>query len=451
VARQLHLGGFQIASQVTHSHAAWRHPASDTRFTTPDYYHRIGRILERGKFDFLFFADLLAAPVRFGDDITEPLRRGTQATATLDPSIVAASIGAVTSKLGIAITKSATYFHPYELARIFSSLDHITQGRVAWNIVTSLTQSEAQNFGHDNHLDHEFRYERADEFVRTTLELWSSWDPDALVLDKASGVFADPSRIRPVDHDGPYFRSRGPLNVPHSPQGRPVLIQAGSSNTGKDFAARWAEAIFEIDPTPEGRRNYYDDIKSRAVNFGRDPDQVLIFPAFIPFIGETESIAREKQAFHNELADPISGLITLSVHTDHDFSGYDLDAPVEDVQVTGTQGLFDAVRRVADRDNLTLRDVGKLYAQGVLLPQFVGTAEQVADEIEESFNAREADGFMVSAAQTPGTFNDFVDSVVPELQRRGLFRAEYTGNTLRDHLGLDPVRFETPQRLQSAS
>jgi alkanesulfonate monooxygenase SsuD/methylene tetrahydromethanopterin reductase-like flavin-dependent oxidoreductase (luciferase family) len=182
------------------------------------------------------------------------------------------------------------------------------------------------------------------------------------------------------------------------------------------------------------------------VNFGRDPDKVLIFPAFIPFIGETESIAREKQAFHNELADPISGLITLSVHTDHDFSGYDLDAPVEDVQVTGTQGLFDAVRRVANRDSLTLRDIGKWYAQGVLLPQFVGTAEQVADQIEESFNAREADGFMVSAAQTPGTFNDFVDSVVPVLQRRGLFRTEYTGNTLRDHLGLGAATFDAPQR-----
>jgi FMN-dependent oxidoreductase (nitrilotriacetate monooxygenase family) len=322
---------------------------------------------------------------------------------------------------------------------------------VAWNIVTSLTQSEAQNFGHDDHLAHEYRYQRADEFVRTALDLWSSWDPDALVLDKESGVFADPARIRRVDHDGEYFRTRGPLNVPHSPQGRPVLIQAGSSATGRDFAARWAEAIFEIDPTPEGRRAYYDDIKSRASDVGRDPDRVLIFPAFIPFIGETESIAREKQAFHNELADPISGLITLSVHTDHDFSVYDLDAPVEDVAVSGTQGLFDTARRVANRDNLTLRDIGNWYAQGVLLPQFVGTASQVADQIEESFRAGEADGFMVSAAQPPGTFNDFVDAVVPELQRRGLFRTEYTGNTLRDHLGLGPVTFDAPQRLQSVS
>jgi alkanesulfonate monooxygenase SsuD/methylene tetrahydromethanopterin reductase-like flavin-dependent oxidoreductase (luciferase family) len=215
-----------------------------------------------------------------------------------------------------------------------------------------------------------------------------------------------------------------------------VIIQAGSSSVGKDFAARWAEAIFEIDPTSEGRKAYYEDVKSRASNFGRNPDDIKIFPSFVPFVGETESIAREKQAFHNELADPISGLITLSVHTDHDFSRYDLDAPIEDVVVPGTQGLFDVARRLSVKDNLTLRDIGKLYAQGVLLPQFVGTASQIADQIEEGFLGGEADGYILSAAQAPGTFDDFVDLVVPELQRRGLFRTDYTGSTLRDHLGL---------------
>ncbi|KAA0024801.1 LLM class flavin-dependent oxidoreductase [Antrihabitans cavernicola] len=446
MTRQLHLGGFQIASHVTHSHAAWRHPASDPNFLTPEYYHRIGRILERGKFDFVFFADLLATPIRFGNGIEEPLRRGTQATATLDPSLVAASIAAVTSKLGIAITKSTTYFHPYELSRIFATLDHLTRGRIAWNIVTSLSQAEAQNFGHDQHLGHDERYLRAQEFVETALKLWSSWDSDALVQDKTAGVFADPDRINAIAHDGEYFKTRGPLTVPRSPQGRPVLIQAGSSGKGKDFAAQWAEAIFEIDPTPEGRRAYYDDVKSRADDFGRNPNDVKIFPSFIPFVGETESIAREKQAFHNELADPISGLITLSVHTDHDFSTYDLDAPVEDIQVTGTQGLFDVARRLSQRDSLTLRDIGKLYAQGVLLPQFVGTASDIADQIEDGFNGGEADGYILSAAQSPGTFNDFVDSVIPELQRRGLFRTEYTGDTLRDHLDLGPASLTPAQR-----
>ena len=436
MTRQLHLGGFQIASHVTHSHAAWRHPGSDLDFTTPEYYHRIGRILERGTFDFVFFADLLAVPTNYGGSPDDALRRGTQATATLDPSLVASSIAAVTQHLGIAITKSTTYFHPYELARVFSTLDHLSKGRVAWNIVTSLSSAEARNFGLDQAIEHDERYTRAQEFVEVAVALWESWDADALVLDRASGQFADPEKINAIHHDGKYFKSQGPLATPASPQGRPVLIQAGSSGRGKDFAAQWADAIFEIDPTKEGRLAYYDDVKSRASDAGRDPERVKIFPSFIPFVGETESIAREKQAFHNELADPISGLHTLSVHTDHDFSQYDLDAPVEDVQVAGTQGLFDVARRLSERDSLTLRDIGKLYAQGVLLPQFVGTASDIADQIEDGFRGGEADGYILSAAQSPGTFNDFVDQVVPELRRRGLFRSEYEGRTLRDHLGL---------------
>ncbi|NMN98255.1 NtaA/DmoA family FMN-dependent monooxygenase [Antrihabitans stalactiti] len=451
MARELHLAGFLIASHVTHSHAAWRHPGSETDYLGPDYYRRVAQTLERGKFDFLFFADLLATPVRYGNDIRVPLSSGTQASATIDPSLVAASLVNVTEKIGVAITKSTTYFHPYEVARIFATLDHLSRGRSAWNIVTSLNQAEAQNFGLDNHLGHDERYERAHEFVEVALKLWGSWDRDALVQDKETGIFADPDKVRTVDHDGTWFKSRGPLTVPHSPQSRPVLIQAGSSSIGKDFAARWAEAIFEIDPTPEGRRAYYDDVKSRASNFGRNPDDVNIFPSFVPFIGETESIAREKQAFHNELADPISGLITLSVHTDHDFSQYDLDAPVEDILVPGTQGLFDVARRLSVNDNLTLRDIGKLYAQGVLLPQFVGTPAQIADQIEDGFNGGEADGYILSAAQAPGTFDDFVDLVVPELQRRGLFRTDYTGTTLRDHLGLgDASLTPAPRRVAVA-
>ncbi|NCL73372.1 Nitrilotriacetate monooxygenase component A [Rhodococcus sp. YH1] len=374
--------------------------------------------------------------MRYSNDIRVPLSHGTQASATIDPTLVASSLVNVTEKLGLAITKSTTYFHPYEVARIFGTLDHLSRGRVGWNVVTSLNQAEARNFGIEDHLGHDERYERAHEFLEVAFKLWGSWDRDALVQDKATGVFADPDKVRTVDHAGEWFTTRGPLTVPHSPQSRPVIIQAGSSSVGKDFAARWAEAIFEIDPTREGRKAYYDDVKSRASDFGRNPDDIKIFPSFVPFVGETESIAREKQAFHNELADPISGLITLSVHTDHDFSQYDLDAPIEDIAVPGTQGLFDVARRLSVEDNLTLRDIGKLYAQGVLLPQFVGTPSQIADQIEEGFHGGEADGYILSAAQAPGTFDDFVDLVVPELQRRDLFRTDYTGNTLRDHLGL---------------
>ena len=285
MTRELHLGGFMIACQVTHSHAAWRHPASDPGFLTPEYYHRIGRILERGTFDFVFFADLLAVPTNYGGGQDEALRRGTQASATLDPSLVAASIAAVTQHLGVAITKSTTYFHPFELARIFATLDHLSKGRVAWNIVTSLSSAEARNFGLEQALDHDLRYDRAQEFVEAAVELWDSWDADALVQDKESGVFADPTKVHAADHDGLFYKTRGPLPTPRSPQGRPVFIQAGSSRKGKDFAARWAEAIFEIDPTPEGRRAYYDDVKSRASDLGRNPDHVKILPAFVPFVG----------------------------------------------------------------------------------------------------------------------------------------------------------------------
>lgn len=446
MSRELHLAGFLIASHVTHSHAAWRHPASETDYLGPDYYERVAKTLERGKFDFLFFADLLATPVRYGNDIRVPLSSGTQASATIDPSLVAAGLASVTEKIGLAITKSTTYFHPYEVARIFGTLDHLSRGRAGWNVVTSLNQAEAQNFGIDDHLAHDERYDRAHEFLEVAYKLWDSWERDALVQNKESGLFADPDKVRTVDHDGTYFKTRGPLTVPHSPQGRPVIFQAGSSSTGRDFAARWADAIFEIDPTKEGRKAYYDDVKSRASNFGRNPEDIKIFPSFVPFVGETEAIAREKQAFHNELADPISGLITLSVHTDHDFSQYDLDSALTDLTVPGSQGLFDLARRLSDKDSLTLRDVGKLYAQGVLLPQFVGTASQIADQIEEGFTGGEADGYILSAAQAPGTFVDFVELVVPELQRRGLFRTDYTGTTLRDHLGLADASLTPAER-----
>lgn len=225
-------------------------------------------------------------------------------------------------------------------------------------------------------------------------------------------------------------------------------MQAGSSNRGKEFAARWAEIIFEIDPTLEGRKAYYDDVKSRAVKYGRNPDDVKIFPSIVPFIGETESIAREKQAIHNELIDPISGLITLSSHMDYDFSQHDLDAPVQDVEVGGIKGLFEVALRLSKKDQLTLRDIGRLYAEGVLLPHMVGTPTQIADQLEESFKNGEADGFIISPAHLPGAFEEFVDLVVPELQRRGLFRKEYTGNTLREHLGLGKANL-TPYSKES--
>jgi FMN-dependent oxidoreductase (nitrilotriacetate monooxygenase family) len=439
MTKQLHLAGFLIASQLTHSHAQWRHPRNDLNFLQPEFYQNLGRVLERGKFDYVFFADVLAVPHRYGNSIEETLRRGTQGAALIDPAYVVATMATVTQHLGLGITRSTTYYHPYELARSFATLDHLSKGRIAWNVVTSHNIGEAYNFGLEAHLEHEHRYDRADEFVELTYKLWDSWQEDALVLDKEKGIFADPSKVRHINHQGQWYKSKGPLTVPRSPQGRPAIMQAGSSNRGKEFAARWAEIIFEIDPTPEGRKAYYDDVKSRAVKYGRNPDDIKIFPAVIPFIGETEAIAREKQAYHNELVDPISGLITLSSHMDYDFLQHELDEPVQDVEVGGIKGLFEVALRLSKKDSLTLRDIGRLYAEGVLLPQIAGTPTQIADWLEESFRNGEADGFIISPAFLPGAFDEFVEFVVPELQRRGLFRKEYTGKTLRDHLGLKPA------------
>ena len=320
-----------IAGPVTHSHVAWRHPKTRGDSLDLGYYQEIARILERGKFDFLFFADVLAMPRRYGDDIGEALRRGTQGVFGVDPTLVCAALLSATVKLGLAVTKSATYYAPFDIARTFATLDHLSKGRIAWNVVTSLTQAEAQNFGQGEMMDHDLRYDRADEFLELCFELWSSWQEDALIRDPETGRFADPAKVREVDHVGTYFKVRGPLNVPRSPQGRPVIIQAGSSGRGRDYAARWAETIFEIEPSAERRRAYFADMKARASDLGRDPDKVKILPALLPFVGESEAEAREKQAFHNEMADPIGGLVTLSMHTDHDFSQYSLDEKVAEI------------------------------------------------------------------------------------------------------------------------
>ena len=434
--RKMHLAGFQIAAPVTHSHAAWRHPATDAPSLSLAYYQNIARILERGKFDFLFFADVLATPRRYGNDLRDPIRRGTQGAFGLDPTMVVAALVSATQRLGLAVTKSATYYAPFDIARSFATLDHLSNGRIAWNVVTSLNEAEGQNFGYDEMLDHEQRYDRAEEFLEVAYQLWGSWEQGALILDRETGVFGDPERVHAIDHVGEYFKVRGPLNVPRSPQQRPVIIQAGASPRGKDYAARWAEAIFEIEPSADNRRAYYEDVKSRVSNFGRNPDLVKIFPAMMPFVGRTNSEAQDKQAEHNELADPISALITMSMHTDHDFSQYALDSPIADISAPGSQGLFATVRSLSAKQDLTLRDVGKLYAQGITLPQVVGTPREVADMLEHSLLSHEADGFMISAAYSPKAFAEFVAMVVPELQARKLFRADYEGSMLREHLGL---------------
>jgi FMN-dependent oxidoreductase (nitrilotriacetate monooxygenase family) len=434
--REMHLAGFLIAGPVAHSHALWRHPETRFDFVGPEDYQTIARVLERGKFDLLFFADRLAMSSTYGQSLEMGVTYGDQDAVRLDPVPVLALMAAATTRIGLGATRSTTYYHPYHLARTFATLDHLTRGRAAWNVVTSVNQSEAQNFGYEEHLAHDRRYDRADEFMQVVYQLWESWEDGALLLDRVSGRFADADKVRPIDYEGTWFRSRGPLNVPRPPQGRPVIIQAGASGRGKAFAARWADVIFTLQPSAAQAQDFYRDVHDQMAAIGRDHAACTILLAVMPFVGESEALAKEQQALHNSLIHPLVGLSTLSSHMNYDFSQHPLDAPLADLPVQGMQGLFSAIRTFSDASGLTLRDVGELYGRSVLAPQIVGTASQIADQLEQLFLSQACDGFVISPSHLPGAFEAFVDQVVPELQQRGLFRHEYQGATLRDHLGL---------------
>lgn len=431
----LHLAAFLIAGNAAHSQVLWRHPHSQPGgFLTLDYYARIAKTLERGRFDLLFFADRLAVSTRFGGDHRYGIDHGDQDATRLDPLPVLGAIAAVTSHIGLGATRSTTYSQPYSLAREFATLDHLSGGRAAWNVVTSVNQGEADNFGLRETLGHDARYDRADEFLDVTHRLWASWAPQALRLDAATGRYADASLVQPINHEGTHFQVRGPLNIPASPQGRPVIIQAGSSARGQDFAAQWAEVVFTIQPDLPRMQRFCQDLKGRAERFGRAPADIKVLTAVMPFVADTREAAEQQRDQHNALVDPIVGLSTLSSHMNVDFSAYPLDAPVQDVQVAGMQGLFGLVRELSAEQQLTLADVGRLYATGVLVPQIAGTASDVADWMAGIVEAGGADGFVITPAHLPDGFEAFVDGVVPELQRRGLFRRDYTGRTLRAHL-----------------
>lgn len=434
---QMHLAAFLIAGGIAHSHALWRYPETDLDFLHPEIYQKIGQILERGKFDLIFYADRLAVGDRYGGNLAVGLHYGDQDAIRLDPTLVLAATLSSTRYIGLGATRSTTYNHPFSVARTFATLDHLSRGRAAWNVVTSMNDAEAQNFGVDAHLEHDRRYDRADEFIEVVSKLWDSWDEDALVLDRHTQTFADAEKVRYINHVGEWFKSRGPINIPRSPQGRPVIIQAGSSGRGKAFAARWAEVIFTVQHNSEAMKAYYEEVKADLPKYGREREDCKILPAFMPFVGATEAIALDKKALHNELVHPLAGLSTLSNHANYDFSQHDLDQPVPNVLSRGTQGLLTAATQLSQQENLTLGQLGKLYGQSVLTPQIAGTPSQIADWMESLWRDQACDGFVISPASLPGTFSDFVEHVVPELQRRKIYRQEYEGKTLRSHLHLN--------------
>lgn len=433
--RRMHLGAFLIAGNGAHSHALWRHPRTRLGgFLHAAYYQEIARTLERGRFDLAFFADRLAMSERYGSSLDTGARFGDQDATRLDPLIVAPMMAAVTTHLGLGATRSTTYHSPFSVARAFATLDHLSAGRAAWNVVTSVNEAEARNHGIDIHGEHDARYDAADEFMEVVVRLWDSWAQDALVLDRDQGIYADPARIRHVDFQGAVHRCRGPLNVPRSPQGRPVIIQAGASSRGLAFAAKWAEVVFVVQPDRAAMQRAYATIRHEVRKAGRDPAQVKVLAAVMPFVGATQRDAQEQLALHNELVHPLVGLSTMSSHMNFDFHTLPLDEPLGDLKVEGMRGMLAAVRSLEGSERLTLREIGRRYGQSVVVPQIAGTAEQVAGELCALFDDRACDGFMISPAYLPGGFDDFVAGVVPELQRRGVFRDAYAGATLREHL-----------------
>jgi FMN-dependent oxidoreductase (nitrilotriacetate monooxygenase family) len=437
--RQMVMVGFLQAQNCTNLVSSWRHPESRQDSTSADYYQTIGRVLEEGKFHAGFFDDRLAMPDRYGNDHRHTVQHGIRCVK-MDPVTVLTVMGMATKRLGLGATYSTTYFEPFHVARTFATLDLMTGGRAAWNVVTSMNDGEALNMGKDAHQEHDSRYDRADEFMEVVMGHWNSWDDDAIVADRQTGLFAHPGKVRRIDHAGEWFKSRGPFTVPRSPQGHPVVIQAGQSARGKKFSARWGELVFVTTPInlEIGRQNYRD-LKEAAAALGRDPSHMTITPSAYLVCAETKAEAEDKMALIETLATDDDALSLLSEAMNFDFASKAIDDPFTDDElehISGTQSMRDRVLRSSGLKNPTPRDFIKHTHRARPNKPFIGGPKEVADGLEEWFTTGVCDGFVLAATHVPGTYMDFVKYVVPELQRRGLYHKDYTGATLRENLGL---------------
>jgi FMN-dependent oxidoreductase (nitrilotriacetate monooxygenase family) len=430
--RQLHLNLF-IQSRGHHE-ASWRHPmASPLSLADVRYYQDLAQRAEKAHFDSIFLADQLNLP----DDV------GQAGRTWLEPITALGALAVSTSRIGLIATASTTYTEPFNLARQYASLDHMSGGRAAWNIVTTWSAAAARNYGSAGQVTHAGRYELAEEFMSVVKALWDSWAADAVVDDRRSGQYARTDRIRAIDHKGEHYAVAGPMNMPRSPQGRPVLVQAGSSDTGRGFAARHAEAIFTAHMEKRTAQEFYSDLKARVVAAGRPADQALILPGLSPMIGGTEEEAKRRQRELEDLTDPEVGRKRLSGRFGgHDFSHLALDKPLspedfpDPAKVEAARSRTEVIVGLVRRDRPTLRQLLAYLAGARGHFIYAGTPEQVADLIEDWFRNGAADGFNVMPPVLPWMFDVFVAEVLPILQRKGLFRREYSGTTLRDHYGL---------------
>ena len=424
--------------------ASWRHHQSAGDFLTPDYYKRIARALEDGKFHLGFFDDRLALPDIYGADHKEAVKNGIR-VVKMDPVPILATMAMSTKNLGLAATISTTYYNAFHIARTMMTLDHMTGGRAGWNVVTSLNDSEAFNMGAAGTIEHDRRYDRADELMTNIIDMWGAWDSDAILFDKENGVFADPEKVRSYDFQGEWFQTRGTFTVPPSPQGHPVIVQAGQSGRGRQFACEWGEVIFTIQNNVDRGVQVRNEMRKEAAQQGRDPDTIAICPAVYVTTGETQAIAEDKYAYVNNLAKPIDGLTLLSEVLNFDFATKGYDEPFTDEElgsINGLRGILDKVVRLSGKSNPTLKDFVDHSGRGTVheAPHIVGDPKQVADELEKWFTEGAADGFVLFASHTPGAYEEFSRYVVPELQRRGIYHDDYAGPTLRGNLGFSSYR-----------
>ncbi len=428
--RRLHLCAFMRPVSI---HTAWwRYPgAAPDANTSFAHLKRYAQTLERGRFDAFFMADHMAV-------LNMPmaaLKRSATVTS-IEPLTLLPALAAVTEHIGLIATASTTFNEPYHIARKFASLDIVSGGRAGWNVVTTSNPDAALNFGMDDHMEHAQRYRRAREFYEVVTGLWDSWADDAFVRDVDAGVYFDPDKLHVLDHRGEYFKVRGPLNVARPPQGWPVIVQAGASEAGRQLAAETAEVIFAAGGKVEAAQAFYADIKSRMARVGRAPDQLKILPGAMVILGGSRAEAQEKKALLDSLVHPDSGVASLSIALGCDASGFDLDAPLPDIPETNaSKSARDRVLAYARANNATVRQLAAMVG-AYSGPTFMGTPASVADEMQHWLESSACDGFTIQFPTVPMGLDEFVDQLVPELQRRDILRREYEGRTLRENLGL---------------
>jgi len=431
--------------------AAWRHPDVPADGTLRfEHYVRNAQAAERGLFDMIFFADGIG--IREKDEPRGSLARSGYEIVEMEPMTLLPALAALTTRIGLVTTASTTYNEPYHVARKFATLDLISHGRAGWNIVTSWSDAEAQNFNRAKHLDYDTRYERAAEFVEVVKGLWDSWEPDAFLYDKAGSRFYDESKMHLLNHVGKHFRVKGPLNVACMPQGRPVMVQAGASEPGREIAAQSADVVYAGQDNVTLAKAYYQDVKQRLARYGRDWDDLKIMPGLRPVVGRTRAEAQAKYDQLQALVDPLVGLARV-YNVLGDLSGYPIDGPVPEPTVEPQiRSSTERVMRRVRENNWTIRQLCQEITGGGGF-RAVGTAADIADVMEEWMDAGACDGFNITPTHLPGGCEDFVELVTPELQRRGRFRHAYEGKTLRENLGLKPHvnRYVTPPAAAAAA